>query len=235
MLCFAQILRTALATIAYTGKEMALPPTIPTSFVPHSASAQTRRFHPDFVGAFGFFAYTVLGIALALAIGVFFYGRILAATQSAKDAALQSAEATINPAIAKNFVRLQNRLSSSETLLANHIALSGFFTALEALLPTTVRLTTLHLSFHSGVVTLTGSGVAKSFNALAATSASFAADGRIKDAIFSNIVIRSKDNSVSFALTATLDPKLVAFSPVASTTSTATSTPTSATASTTSS
>ena len=57
-----------------------------------------------------------------------------------------------------------------------------------------------------------GTGVAKSFNALAAASAAFAADGRIKDAIFSNINI-NRDSSVSFALAATLDPKIIAFSP----------------------
>ena len=59
---------------------------------------------------------------------------------------------------------------------------------------------------------LAGSGTAKSFNALAVISTTFATDNRIKEAIFSNIVV-NKDNSVSFALSASLDPKLVAFSP----------------------
>ena len=212
---------------------MALPPTIPTSFVPHSASSSARRFSADYAGAFSFLAYAVLFIVLMTAIGVFVYGRILVATQSAKDAELTKAESAVDPMTVQNFVRLHNRLASGQTLLANHIALSGFFTLLETLIPTSVRFTSLHLSLDkSGIVNVDGSGVAKSFNALAAASTGFATDGRIKNAIFSNIVVRSKDNSVSFALAATLDPKLVAFTPSAYASSSATTTAAAATSST---
>ncbi|MBU6490655.1 hypothetical protein KGQ25_00610 [Patescibacteria group bacterium] len=206
---------------------MALPPTIPTSFVPYSASASARRFRGDYAGAFGFFGYAVLFFVFALAIGVFLYGRVLAATRSAKDAELAKAEAAVDPAVVDGFVRLHNRLSSGQTLLANHIALSGFFNLIEAIIPATVSFTSLHLSFDtSGKMNVEGSGVAKSFNALAVTSTVFAADGRIKNAIFSNIVVR-KDNSVSFAFVATLDPKLTAFSPSASVSAASTTTGTS--------
>lgn len=196
---------------------MALPPTIPTSFVPHEASASARRFRADYSGAFGFFAYAVLAIVLALAIGVFLYGRILAATQSAKDAELAKAEAGVDPTTVEGFIRLHNRLASGETLLTNHVAFSSFFTLIQTIMPTTVRFSSLHLWIDTtGTAQVEGTGVAKSFNALAAASTAFATDGRIKNAIFSNIVVSSKNNSVSFALAATLDPKLIAFSPSAS-------------------
>lgn len=191
-----------------------LPSTIPTSFVPRSASAASRRFHAGFSDMFSFLAYVIFCIVFALALGVFFYGRILSASQSAKDAALAQAEAAINPATVESFVRLRARLSSGEALLAGHMAFSGFFATLGTLMPTTVRFTSMHLSLgDNGTVKFEGSGVAKSFNALAAASMAFARDGRIKDAIFSKIVVNTKDNSVSFALAATLDQKLVAFSP----------------------
>lgn len=190
-----------------------LPPTIPTSFVPHSASAAARRFRSDLTGAFGFFAYAVLGMVFLLALGVFFYGRLLTSTKSAKDAALRSAEAAVDPATVESFVRLRDRLSSGATLLANHTALSGFFSLLSSIAPVTVRFTSLHLLLDTkGKVVLEGTGVARSFNALAVASGAFAVDGRIKDAIFSNIVVSQRDGSVSFALSATLDPILVAFS-----------------------
>ena len=189
-----------------------LPPTIPTSFVPHPAGAAPRQSRINLAGVFGFFSYGVLGVALALALGVFFYGRILASSQASRDAALAAAETSIDPATVENFVRLHDRLDSGTALLASHPAFSNFFALLETLMPVTVRFTSMHLSFNdAGGVKLEGTGVAKSFNALAAASAAFAADGRIKDAIFSNIVVSSKDSSVSFALTAALDPKLVAF------------------------
>jgi len=191
---------------------MALPPTIPTSFVPHQ-NAVPRRFSSGLTGAFGFFSYAVLGIVFLLALGILFYGRILAADKSSKDKALFAAEKAIDAKTIENFVRLRNRLTSSETLLGGHVAFSTFFSSLEKILPATVRFTTLRLSLDSaGVSKMEGTGVAKSFNALAAASAAFAADGRIKDAIFSNINI-NRDSSVSFALAATLDPKIIAFSP----------------------
>ena len=195
-----------------------LPPTIPTSFVPHSSSVAARRFRSEVSGIFGFLTYGVLGIVLLLTLGVFLYGRVLTAEQSAKDAALAKAEAAIDPATVESFVRLRNRLSSGETLLANHIALSNFFALLGTIAPTNVRFTSLRLTLDTaGAMKLEGAGVAKNFNALAAASSAFAADGRVKDAIFSNIVVSSRDSSVSFSLAATLDPKLVAFSATAST------------------
>lgn len=191
---------------------MDLPPTIPTSFVPHG-TVVPQKFRADFTGAFGFFAYAVLGIVFLLALGVFFYGRLLASNRSNKDAALAVAIKGIDQTTVKNFVRLRDRLTSGSTLLVGHAAFSGFFSSLEKILPTTVRFTALHLSFDSaGIPRVEGTGSAKSFNALAAASTAFADDGRIKDAIFSNITI-SKDNSVSFSLAATLDPKIIAFSP----------------------
>lgn len=183
---------------------------------------------------FGFIAYIILGIVFVLAIGVFFYGQILLANKSSKDAALAEAQAAINPTTIEEFVRLRDRLTLGKTLLASHTAFSGFFSSLGILIPSTVRFSSLHLSLNDkGTVRFEGSGVAKSFNALAATSMTFAQDGRIKDAIFSNIIVDSKDNSVSFVLAASLDSKLVAFSPKESiaapsiplTTSTATTTP----------
>ncbi|MDE1919425.1 MAG: hypothetical protein KGH56_01870 [Patescibacteria group bacterium] len=193
-----------------------LPPTIPTSFVPRPSGAVPRRFHFDFTGVFGILSYAILGIVFVLAIGVFIYGRILAGNQAGKDAALVKAEASIDQATVENFARLRDRLDSGSKLLANHIAFSNFFALIETLMPGTVRFTTLHLAVNDdGQAKLEGSGVAKSFNALAAASSAFAADGRIKDAIFSNIVVSAKDGSVSFALSAMLDPKLIAFSPSA--------------------
>ncbi|OGG93805.1 hypothetical protein A2609_00975 [Candidatus Kaiserbacteria bacterium RIFOXYD1_FULL_47_14] len=191
-----------------------LPPTIPTSFVPRSASTASHRFHTDFTGVFDLLMYIALGISFILAIVVFSYGRILSASQSAKDTALAQAESAINPATVEEFVRLRDRLALGNTLLAGHTAFSKFFSSLGTLMPATVRFSLLHLSFDDkGKVKFEGSGVAKNFNALAAASTAFAQDGRIKDAIFSNIVVNPRDNSVSFALAAALDPKLVAFSP----------------------
>jgi len=199
--------------MGYTENEMALP-TIPTSFAPHpTMSAPSRRPGTDFSSTFGFIGYFILGFVFLLALGVFFYGRILAATQVSRDAALLKAEKAIDPAAIEGFVQLRNRLNASQTLLANHTAFSGFLSSLGKLLPSGVRFISLHISIDSaGVARVEGTGTARSFNALAAASTAFATDGRIRDVIFSNISV-NKDSSVSFGLSATLDPKIITFAP----------------------
>jgi hypothetical protein len=192
---------------------MALPPTIPTSFVPHSTVTQ-RQYRSDYSSAFGFLAYSVLGFIFILAIGVFIYGRVLEADRVAKDKTIAEEIAKINPTTVESFVRLRDRLTSGQALLENHVAFSGLFSTIEKILPTTTRFTSLHVALDGGsIAKLEGAGVAKSFNALAATSEAFASDGHIRDAIFSKLTVNSKDNSVSFVLSATLDPKLITFSP----------------------
>jgi hypothetical protein len=190
---------------------MALPPTIPTSFVPRPTAA--RRHSVDLVGVFGFFMYAILGIVFLMALGVFSYGQILSAEQSRKDGELVAAEANIDQTTIEDFVRLSNRLKQGRTLLSKHVALSNFFNLIQTILPTNVRFSTLHVSFDSrGAPKVDGAGIAKNFNALAAASTAFAADNRVKDAIFSKLSV-NKDSTVSFELSATLDPKLIVFTP----------------------
>ncbi|HUX80776.1 MAG TPA: hypothetical protein VMV38_00400 [Candidatus Paceibacterota bacterium] len=211
---------------------MALPPTIPTSFVPHVPTAGRVARSSDFTGVLGFIAYGILGIVFILAIGVFFYNQVLIGNKTARDADLAKAEAAIDPATVESFVQLRDRLDASQTLLANHTAFSGFFATLEKVLPQTVLFTSLHIALSpTGAITVNGTGVAKSFNALSATSEAFATDSRIKDVIFSKMSI-NKDSSVSFNLAATLDPSIIAFSPNGSGTASPSTAP-SATASTT--
>ena len=193
---------------------MALPPTIPTSFVPRPGSSAVHR-RTDFTGAFAFIGYGVLALTIALAIGAFVYSQILTTEQKTKDDALAKQVAAIDPQTVAKFVHLRDRLSYGLTLLNKHPALTGFWDDLIAIMPSGVRFGSLHITTdEAGQVKLAGTGIAKSFNALAATSDAFAKDGRIKDAIFSTI--RVQGNAVSFALSATIDPTLIAFSaPVA--------------------
>ena len=189
---------------------MALPPTIPTSFVPRPPTASVRR-RSNFTGAFAFLGYGVLAVVIALSIGAFIYSQILSTEQKRKDQALAKQVAAIDPQTVTKFIHLRDRLSRGLNLLNKHVALSGFWDTLIAISPSNIRFKTIHLSQDdAGFVTVSATGVAKSFNTLAATSDAFAKDGRIKDAIFSGI--RVEGNAVTFSLTATVDPSLVAFS-----------------------
>ena len=193
---------------------MDIPPTIPTSFVPRLTSATVHRFSADSVSAFSIFAYGVLGVVLLLSAGLFVYDRVLASALVERKAALEKSQKTIDLATVRSFVQLRDRLNSGTTLLANHVAFSNLFSIFDALLPSTVRLSSMHLSFDAAKkVKLDGSGTAKSFNALAAAATAFATDARFKEAIFSNMTVDKEKHTISFVLSATLDPKAVSFSP----------------------
>jgi Fe-S-cluster formation regulator IscX/YfhJ len=192
---------------------MALLPTVPTSFVPHIASAERRNARPDIGSAFGFLAYMLLVIALVLSAGVFFYSRIRIATEIAKQRDLATAQSKIDPATVESFVQLRNRITSSKTLLDNHVAFSAFFSTLESILPQTVRFKSLRIAIDaSNVARVQGSGISKNFNALSVASAAFASDGRIKEVIFSKMIV-NHDKSISFQFSASLDPKIVTYDP----------------------
>lgn len=190
---------------------MALPPTIPTSFVPHSSISSEQRARPEYAGIFGVVAYIILAVVIALAAGVFLYSRALVSEQEKTSALLTEAEAKIDSKTVEGFVEMRDRLNFSSQLLDQHTAVSNFFTLLEQMLPVPARFSSVSLSIDStGAVKINGSGVAKNFNALAAVSAAFAANERINDAIFSKISV-NKDKTVSFDVAATLDPSVITY------------------------
>jgi hypothetical protein len=188
---------------------MALPPTIPTSFVPRpSASPRAVRGASGISGAFFFLSAAIFALALAGAAGVFLYGRYLTSTAASKDAQLKSAQAQIDQTTVANFIELQQQLTQGEELLGGHVALSQFLDALGLLTIANVRFSQLTATVNDDHTATVGlSGTAASFNALAAQSAALATDSRIKDAVFSGISITK--NGVGFTLSATLDPSLV--------------------------
>jgi hypothetical protein len=195
--------------------EMSIPQSIPTSFVPHPGGTNRPHASLDTFGTLlAVTGYLSLFIVFLLALGVFFYGRILAGTIVTKDAALAKAQQEIDPETARGFVQLRDRLDSSQQLLTNHLAPSGFFSALQSVTPSSVRFSGLHFSVDTdGIVKVEGAGVAKSFNALSVASTAFGTDARFKDSLFSKITI-NPNNSVSFSFSTTLSPKLISFSPV---------------------
>lgn len=160
------------------------------------------------VNMFLIVAFIVVGIVILMAVGVFAYSRFLRSEADQKASELQAAEQNVDQDTVEGFLRLRDRLTSAQNILSNHIELSQFFSVLENLTVTSVRFSSLSVTVtpdHGADIKM--SGVARDFNALAAQSASFATDKRIKQAIFSGI--NSDKGGVTFSVAAKLDPKLV--------------------------
>ena len=190
---------------------MALPPTIPSSFVPHPGTTSSR-LHVEPTALLNVLAYVLLGVMCVLALGVFAYGQLLSSARATKEAELVAAQKAIDPATIENFVRLHNRLQSSKTLLSAHPAFSKIFSSFEKILPMKTRFTSLHFAIQEdGSARVDGTGIAQSFNVLAATSQTVASDTRIKNVVFSNIRVNRGDGSVAFSLSAKVEQKDLVF------------------------
>lgn len=197
-----------LAHTLYTST-VALPPTIPTSFVPKQPVATpSRRQKPQA----GIFHYVSLFIMLVAVVGsglTFGYSLYLKNVRDSKHARLTVAEQNIQQETVQKFIQLRDRIQVATVLLNKKIFASQFFDLLESLTLQNVRFKTLTFSVakdRSAKITMTGS--ARSFNALAVESSALAGNENFKRAIFSGIAA-DKSGVVSFVLNAELASKLL--------------------------
>jgi Tfp pilus assembly protein PilN len=189
---------------------VAIPPTIPTSFVPKQPVTAPRK-RTSGANPFLALSYIVLAVAIAGATGVFGYQYFLASVAKKKANDVVTAQKQIDQATVTEFIRLRDRFTAAKGILDSHVGLSQFFTDLEGLTLQGVQFNTLKITVtgdHQATISMTG--IARSFNTLAAQSSAFASDKRIKRAIFSGIT--SKAGGVAFNLEAQLDPSLVVLS-----------------------
>lgn len=165
------------------------------------------------MGVLEYVAYVILGLMLILAIGVFLYGRVLDKTKLDKDKAIAKATAGLDAATVSQYVKLHDRLVTGQTLLSNHVAFSAVLPVLETTIPRMIRFTVIHLGYdEKGAPKLEAQGTSNNYNVLAAASESFAAEAKIKGAIFSSIAPQ-KNGTVSFSLSAKIDPAVISFTP----------------------
>ncbi len=187
-----------------------LPTTIPTSFVPKQPVRAGAKFTKSGGNTLLFLSLVILGIAILASGGVFGYQRYLMSVRDAKAEEVRQAEAAIDSSSVEEFIRTRDRFTAAQGLLDNHVAVSNFFALLESITLQTVRFNSLSFTLtEDRSAEISMSGTARTFNALAAQSSVFAEEKRVKRAIFSDIKV-NVDKTVSFALDADLDPKLLA-------------------------
>ncbi len=193
---------------------MAVPPTIPTSFVPKQPVNTQPRKQRSGTNAFMLVAVAVAGLSIIAAAGVFGYEYFLKGVRAAKVAELDRAQQAVNIDTVESYIRLKDRLNTTKTILDRHVESSEFFDVLEQLTLQNVRFNTLSITVaEDRTAEIEMGGTARSFNALAAQSQKFAAEKRIKRAIFSGIDVNEND-TVNFKLTASIDSRLITSSDV---------------------
>lgn len=187
---------------------MALPPTIPTSFVPRQVVV-TRKSTIGF-NPFLLIAYIIFGIWVIVGLLVFSYQWYLTGVVKQKAQELTTAENNIDQASVNDFVKLRDRFIISKQTLDKHVTLSQFFDKIESITIQNGRFTNLRLTvLDNRTAKIQMGGTAKNFNALAAQSSALTSDKEIKNAIFSGFVPDSKTGTVTFQLDADLEPSLI--------------------------
>lgn len=151
----------------------------------------------------------MLALSVVSAGGVFLYGTYLEGVRDTKIQELDGAKREINASTVEEFIRLRDRFVSARGILDNHVVFSGFFNILEERTLQNVRFSSLTFTFNEdGIPEIEMSGEARSFNALAAQSRTLNEERRFKRAIFSDITVNA-NNTVSFSLSAQLDPSVL--------------------------
>lgn len=187
---------------------MALPPTIPTSFVPKQPVATGIR-QKSGTNIFLIGALAVLGLSVIGSAATFGYEFYLKSARDAKAAELALAQQSVDIDVVESFIRLRDRLAPVDDILNEHVTLSEFFDTLEVRTLQNVRFNNMSITVaNDRTAEIETEGVARTFNALAAQSAALAGEKRIKRAIFSGISVND-NGTVSFTLTASLDPRLI--------------------------
>lgn len=189
------------------------PSTIPTSFVPKQPVRSGGRYEKSGSDLFLIVSLIILGLSLLGVAGVFGYQQFLTSVKEAKSKQVTEAQLEVDSASVESFIRLRTRFSSAEAILNERVAATGFFEVLERLTLQTVRFDSLRYSvLEDGSGEIAMAGTARTFNALAAQSAEFAKEKRVKSAIFSDISVSKETGAVTFSLTADLDRELLLLS-----------------------
>ena len=179
-----------------------------------------------------YLALVIFSISVLLALVMFGYKFYLKYSIAKMGVDLENARATLQPEIIRELTRLDNRIISSQELIAQHKILSPLFEFLEISTPKTVRFSDFRYSMTPQGLELSMTGEARGYAALALQSDIFNKSQYFKDSIFSNLKLNTKGD-VIFSFRAVVDPSLVSYqreverigalAPIA--TSTATSTP----------
>ncbi len=153
--------------------------------------------------------------SLALAAGVFLYGRYLVTENTAKISQLERAQEGFQPALIQQLTRLDDRMHAAERVLSAHIAPSLFFQALEQATLQTISFQSLDFQVADNQnLTIKLVGVAESVNSIALQADLFSKNGVITSPIFSNIA--RQIDGVHFNLSAAVNPSAINYAGAAS-------------------
>ena len=175
------------------------PDRIKTSFIP-KASLKIERRETSTKAPLALAssaAALILIVAILAAVGLFLYEQFTVQNIARKRESLDRARAAFQPATIKELARVDTRLATGAALLGAHLAPSIVFDEIEARTLTSVRFNDFTLGeTGTGRMSVSMSGIARSFNAVALQSDTFGDSEFFEEPIFSNLNIDQAGNVV---------------------------------------
>jgi len=189
-------------------------PKFQSSFIPRgpvSTSAGIPNSKPARQGGlFGYIAITIFVISVVLAVAVFGFRFYVKGTINRMSEEIADKRDTLIPSSSKEFIRLNSRIQSTQTLLSNHVVVSPIFDYLESSTVKNVRFDELTYNTTPLGVELIMRGEASSYSAVALQADIFEKGGFFKDQNFSDLSLDEK-GSVNFTYRAMVSPNLISY------------------------
>lgn len=180
-----------------------------TSFIPKRPQVLSSAAPPlggKSMNLFAIIAVVIFLLTVILAAGVFFYRGHLIRTIAGLDAKLAAAKKSLEPEFINEASRLYSRIEATKELFALHTAPSSLFNILEKKTLESVRFRDFSFDAHTEQeMTLSMTGEAKSFNAVALQSDVFGAEPAFLNPVFSNFNL-NEQGDVVFNFKAAFDP-----------------------------
>ncbi|MFA7252766.1 MAG: hypothetical protein WC027_02825 [Candidatus Paceibacterota bacterium] len=184
-----------------------------TSFIPKKPIVESRSEGTG-ISLFLLLSIIVFIVSVAMCGGVWIWQKSLVGQIEKDKADLESARATYEEDAINNLIRLDNRISVSNDLLEQHLAISPVFVLLEQKVLKNVQLKTMKFSFGTGnqiKIDLTGN--ARNYDALL-KQADALGKPDVKDYLYQPVVSDfnpTENGTIAFSFTALLTPKLVSY------------------------
>ncbi|HUD04155.1 MAG TPA: hypothetical protein VMR73_01545 [Candidatus Paceibacterota bacterium] len=191
-------------------------PRLQSSFIPKKPIMNAPRTYHAPLSIFSIVSVSLFILTILGSVGVFLYQNYLNNEIAAASSSLHTEQDEFDQSTIEQLARLDSRLTVAQGLLQKHVAVSNFFSALEDVTLPTARFSNFAFSVGAqNALTISMNGEAESF-----TSVALQSDALISDTYFKNVMVSDfsveQSGAVSFTVTMTLDPSLVAYGTVPS-------------------
>lgn len=190
------------------------------SFIPKKPIMSSPTRSSSSIGLLPLLATVIFVCAIALSGLAYFYKGLVEKQIVQDKASLDRAKDAFDPELIDEVIRLDARLSTGKSLLANHLAITPLFDYLSSITLRSVRFRSFDFAYLApDKIQVTMKGQALSYAAVALQSDVFSAEKSLSNTLLSEMALES-NGTVSFNVVTTIAPSLISYNRALQTSST---------------